>query len=77
MPLLSSSFVIIWLRKRELVDLLCFLAVLWLLVFCVSSSWCGECVIVAFPGHTHLFLYNTQIKVLFLLKVAKKAKIRN
>ena len=46
-----SSFAIIQLRKRELVALLCVLAVVWLLVLYVSSSWClGWSVVVAVPG---------------------------
>ena len=35
-----SSFEIISLRKRELLALLCFLAVVWLSVLCASSMWC-------------------------------------
>ena len=57
-----STFAIISLRKRELVALLCLLAAVRLSVFCVSSSWCRwlvglQFVIVAFPGHTHLFFH--------------------
>ena len=42
-----SSFAIIPLRKRELIALLlchCFLDVMWLLVFCLSSSLCRDLV---------------------------------
>ena len=50
-----SSFAIILLRKRELVALLCVLAVVWLLVLFVSSSLCCgdglQCVIVGLSGH--------------------------
>ena len=52
-----SSFVIISLRKRG--RACCFLAVMWQIVFCVSSSqWAGlQCVIVTFPGHhTYIFI---------------------
>ena len=38
-----SSFAIISLRKRELVDLLCLLAFMWLLLYCVSSSRAVDC----------------------------------
>ena len=50
-----SSFAIISLGKRELVALLCLQGVMYLLVFCDSSSWCLGLVcsvIVAFSGHT-------------------------
>ena len=57
-----SSFAIILMKKRELVALLvtslCLVnvSVLWLFL---TVPWVGlQCVIVAFPGHTHLHLYS-------------------
>ena len=57
-----SSFAIILLKKRELWLLYynSVLAVVFLSVFCVSSSWCHglyvyDCVI---PDRTHLFFYK-------------------
>ena len=53
-----SSFAIISLRKREQVALLYFVTVR---VLCPFSTvlWFGlQCVIMTFPGHTHLFLYT-------------------
>ena len=61
-----SSFSIILMRKRELVDLLLLsfgwfvtVNVLWLFL---SVSWVGlQCINVVFPNHTHLLLYCTCI----------------
>ena len=57
-----SSVEIILMKKRELVALLvtslCLVnvSVLWLFL---TVPWVGlQCVIVAFPGHTHLHLYS-------------------
>ena len=57
-----SSFTIILVRKRELVTLLelssyhrVTVSVLWLFL---AVSWVGlQCVIMAFPDHTHILFY--------------------
>ena len=50
-----SSFVIISLGKRELVALLYSHVVVVALCLFLTVPWVGlQCVIVAFPGHTHL-----------------------
>ena len=53
-----SSFAIISLQEVAAGCFTLCLAVVWLSVFCVSSPRCRGlvCVIVAFPGSTHLFL---------------------
>ena len=50
------SFAIISLGKRGLVELPCHLTISGLCLFLVVP-WIGlQCVILAFPGHTHLFM---------------------
>ena len=73
-----STFVIILLRKRELIAILylsscCLmtLSVLWL--FCTATWVCLLCVIVVFPDHTH-FLFGSVnlIYDTYLLQMQKK-----
>ena len=60
-----SSFAIILMGKRELVDLLslsswCLMMVVWLFL---AVPWvCLQFVIVVFPDHTHLLFWNLDIK---------------
>ena len=74
-----SSFVIIVMRKRELVALLCLpfwglVVVVWLFLAVHMPPICLQCVIVVFPDHNNL-LFQTKLKPFFSLCSCKVPKM--